>query len=95
MKSFTALDDKKYTLQKDMCVIADKKEFLGLGGVIGGTRSGTEIETQNILLESAYFLPSSIRKTSKLLGLETDAKYRFERGIDPNSMIDGLKLLRI
>ena len=91
-ESFTALDDKKYTLQKDMCVIADKSGVLGLGGVIGGTRSGTEIETQNILLESAYFLPSSIRKTSKQLGLETDAKYRFERGIDPNSMIDGLKI---
>jgi len=91
-ESFMALDDKKYTLQKDMCVIADKSGVLGLGGVIGGTRSGTEIETKNILLESAYFLPSSIRKTSKQLGIETDAKYRFERGIDPNSMIDGLKI---
>ena len=91
-ESFTALDDKKYTLQKDMCVIADRSGVLGLGGVIGGTRSGTEIETQNILLESAYFLPSSIRKTSKQLGLETDAKYRFERGIDPNSVMDGLKI---
>ena len=91
-ESFTALDDKKYTLQKDMCVIADRSGVLGLGGVIGGTRSGTEIQTQNILLESAYFLPSSIRKTSKQLGLETDAKYRFERGIDPNSMMDGLKI---
>ena len=91
-ESFTALDNKKYTLQKDMCVITDKSGVLGLGGVIGGTRSSTEIETKNILLESAYFLPSSIRKTSKLLGLETDAKYRFERGIDPNSMIDGLKI---
>ena len=91
-ESFAALDDKKYILQKDMCVIADKSGVLGLGGVIGGTRSGTERETKNILLESAYFLPSSIRKTSKLLGLETDAKYRFERGIDPNSITDGLKI---
>ena len=91
-ESFIALDDKKYTLQKDMCVIADNSGVLGLGGVIGGTKSGTEIKTQNILLESAYFLPSSIRKTSKMLGLETDAKYRFERGIDPNSIIDGLKI---
>ena len=46
-ESFTALDDKKYTLQKDMCVIADKSGVLGLGGVIGGTRSGTEKEPQN------------------------------------------------
>ena len=91
-ESFTALDDKKYTLQKDMCVISDKSGILGLGGVIGGTRSGTEIDTKNILLESAYFYPSSVRKTSKKLGLETDAKYRFERGIDPNSVMDGLKI---
>ena len=75
-----------------MCVIADKSGVLGLGGIIGGTRSGTEINTKNILLESAYFLPSSIRKTSKTLNLDTDAKYRFERGIDPQSVIQGLKV---
>ena len=90
-ESFTALDDRKYTLQKNMCVIADKSGVLGLGGIIGGTRSGTELKTQNILLESAYFDPSSIRKTSKELNIDTDAKYRFERGVDPNSMLDGLK----
>ncbi len=90
-ETFTALDDKKYTLQKDMCVIADRSGVLGLGGIIGGIRSGTEFATKNILLESAYFNPTSIRKTSKILGLETDAKYRFERGIDPNSILDGLK----
>jgi phenylalanyl-tRNA synthetase beta chain len=90
-ETFTALDDKKYTLQKDMCVIADKSGVLGLGGIIGGTRSGTELDTKNILLESAYFIPSSIRKTAKFFGLETDAKYRFERGVDPNSTLDGLK----
>ena len=91
-ETFTALDEKKYTLQKNMCVISDRSGVLGLGGIIGGTRSGTELETKNILLESAYFNPSSIRKTSKVLGLETDAKYRFERGIDPNSLLDGLKM---
>ena len=90
-ESFTALDDKNYILQKNMCVIADKSGVLGLGGIIGGTRSGTELKTKNILLESAYFDPSSIRKTSKELNIDTDAKYRFERGIDPNSMLDGLK----
>ena len=74
-----------------MCVIADKSGVLGLGGIIGGTRSGTELDTKNILLESAYFIPSSIRKTAKFFGLETDAKYRFERGVDPNSTLDGLK----
>jgi phenylalanyl-tRNA synthetase beta chain len=89
-ESFEALDNKKYTLQDNMCVISDKSGVLGLGGIIGGTRSGTGLDTKNILLESAYFNPKSIRKTSKLLNLDTDAKFRFERGIDPNSIEEGL-----
>jgi len=91
-ESFEALDNKKYILQDNMCVISDKKGILGLGGIIGGIRSGTEFSTKNILLESAYFYPKSIRKTSKALNIDTDAKYRFERGIDPNSIESGLKL---
>ena len=75
-----------------MCVISDKSSVLGLGGIIGGTKTSTELETKNILLESAYFLPSSIRKTSKELIIDTDAKYRFERGIDPNSILVGLEV---
>ena len=74
-----------------MCVISDNSGVLGLGGIIGGTKSGTELETKNILLESAYFEPKSIRSTSKRLGIDTDAKFRFERGIDPNSIEEGLK----
>ena len=89
-ESFEALDNKKYSLQDDMCVISDKSGVLGLGGIIGGTRSGTELDTKNILLESAYFNPKSIRKTSKLLNIDTDAKFRFERGIDPDSIEEGL-----
>ena len=91
-ESFEALDNKKYTLQNNMCAISDKSGVLGLGGIIGGTRSGTEISTKNILLESAYFFPSTIRKTSKILNIDTDAKYRFERGIDPDSIKLGLEL---
>jgi len=91
-ESFEALDNKKYVLQNNMCTISDKSGVLGLGGIIGGTRSGTELSTQNILLESAYFFPSLIRKTSKILNIDTDAKYRFERGIDPNSITLGLEL---
>ncbi len=87
---FEALDNKEYKLDNDMCVISDKSGVLGLGGIIGGTRSGTEIKTKNILLESAYFIPRSIRKTSKLLNIDTDAKFRFERGIDPQSIKLGL-----
>ena len=91
-EEFEALDNKKYKLKKGMCVISDKSRVLGLGGIIGGTSTSTEFETKNILLESAYFSPSSIRKTARDLNLNTDAKYRFERGIDPNSIIDGLEL---
>jgi len=91
-ESFEALDNKKYTLQNNMCAISDKSGVLGLGGIIGGTRSGTEFSTKNILLESAYFFSSTIRKTSKILNIDTDAKYRFERGIDPDSIKLGLEL---
>jgi Phenylalanyl-tRNA synthetase beta subunit len=90
-EEFTALDNKTYKLEKGMCVISDNKGVLGLGGIIGGTRSGTEFNTKNILLESAYFDPGSIRKTGKKLNLDTDAKFRFERGIDPLSIEAGLK----
>ena len=89
-EEFTALDNKKYKLEKGMCVISDNKGVLGLGGIIGGIRSSTEFDTKNILLESAYFDPRSIRNTAKKLNLDTDAKFRFERGIDPLSVKQGL-----
>ncbi len=91
-ETFEALDNKKYKLKKDMCVISDKSGVLGLGGIIGGKTTSTELDTKNILLEAAYFNPSSIRKTARLLNINTDAKYRFERGIDPNSIREGLEL---
>ena len=89
-EEFIALDNKKYILENDMCVISDNKGVLGLGGIIGGIRSGTELDTKNILLEAAYFEPKSIRNTAKKLNLDTDAKFRFERGIDPLSIENGL-----
>ena len=91
-EEFEGLDNEKYKLKKGMCVITDKSNILGLGGVIGGTKTSTEFDTKNILLESAYFLPSSIRKTARALNINTDAKYRFERGIDPNSIKEGLEI---
>ena len=84
-EEFQALDNKKYKLKKGMCVISDKSSVLGLGGIIGGTKTSTELNTKNIVLESAYFLPKSIRKTARDLEINTDAKFRFERGVDPNS----------
>jgi phenylalanyl-tRNA synthetase beta chain len=91
-EEFEALDNKKYKLKKGMCVISDKSGVLGLGGIIGGLSTSTELNTKNILLEAAYFLPASIRKTARELNINTDAKYRFERGIDPNSIKEGLEL---
>jgi len=89
-EKFKALDNKEYKLNDGMCVISDNAGVLGLGGIIGGIRSGTELNTKNVLIESAYFNPKSIRKTSKQLNIDTDAKFRFERGIDPLSIEQGL-----
>ena len=88
---FEALDNKEYKLEDEMCVISDASGVLGLGGIIGGTKTGTEMDTKNVLIESAYFDPRSIRKSSKLLNIDTDAKFRFERGIDPLSIDQGLE----
>ena len=90
-ESFKALDNKDYILDDGMCVISDHQSVLGLGGIIGGIRSGTELNTKNILLESAYFDPEITRKTARKLELNSDAKFRFERGIDPNSISTGLE----
>jgi phenylalanyl-tRNA synthetase beta chain len=89
-EDFTALDKKKYKLENNMCVITDNKGVLGLGGIIGGTRSGTEFETKNVFLEAAHFDSRSIRSTAKKLNIDTDAKFRNERGIDPLSIEAGL-----
>ena len=90
-EKFRALDNKNYNLDDGMCVISDHQGVLGLGGIIGGIRSGTELNTKNILLESAFFDPEITRKTAKKLDLNSDAKFRFERGIDPNSILIGLE----
>ena len=90
-ETFKALDNKDYKLDDQMCVISDNSGVLGLGGIIGGTKSGTELNTKNVLVEAAYFDPRSIRKTSKILNIDTDAKFRFERGIDPFSIEQGLQ----
>ena len=91
-ETLKALDNKTYVLKENMCVISDDEGALGLGGIIGGVRSGTELETKNILIESAYFDPGITRKTSKELEINSDAKFRFERGIDPQSVKEGLEM---
>lgn len=82
--AFTTLDSKERKLPQNTLMICDGKNEVAVAGVMGGENSEITLSTKNILIESAYFNPSSIRKTSKALGLSTDASYRFERGTDPN-----------
>ena len=77
------LDGAERALTKDMCVIADAARAVAIAGVMGGAESEIGFASRNILLESAWFDPISVRRTSKALGLRTEASYRFERGADP------------
>src|SRR5579864_3033238 len=77
------LDGAERTLAKDMCVIADGARAIGIGGVMGGAETEISFSTRNILIECAWFDPIAVRRTSKALGLRTEASYRFERGADP------------
>ena len=86
-ESFLALDEKDYHLKNGMCVIADEKKVLGLGGIMGGESTGCSTETKNVLLESALFDEINTAKTGRNLSILSDARYRFERGIDPNSTL--------
>ena len=91
-ESFKALDDKEYHLEDGMCVIADKSKVLGLGGIMGGDETGCTPSTVNVLLESALFDPVNTAKTGRQLSILSDARYRFERGVDPNSVEAGINL---
>ncbi len=87
---FTTLDDTERSLTNDMLMICDAENPVAVGGVMGGLNSEIESTTRNVLIESAYFNPVSIRKTSKKLGLNTEASHRFERGVDPEGTIAAL-----
>ncbi len=91
-EKFLALDGKEYELDDEMTVIADEKEAEALGGVMGGELSGCTGETVNVFLESAYFDPVRTAATGRKLNLMSDARYRFERGIDPDFVLDGAEL---
>ena len=82
-EKMTALDGQNYTLMKDIPVIADDKKPQAIAGVIGSEESSVTDKTKNIIIESAYFAPNLIRRSSKHFRLQTDASYRFERGVDP------------
>ncbi len=88
---FVTLDGVEHTLSERDLAICNEKEPMCIAGVFGGKGSGTYETTTNVLLESAYFNPTWIRKSARRHGLSTDASFRFERGIDPNGQVYALK----
>jgi phenylalanyl-tRNA synthetase beta chain len=86
-EKFLALDGKTYSLRAETLVIADEQCAVGIAGVMGSEETGVTASTRNVLLESAYFLPASIRRTARALNLPSDASYRFERGVDPEMVL--------
>lgn len=91
-ESLLALDGKTYALDATMCVIADDKGVESLAGVMGGEESGCDDATVDVLVESALWEPINIAQTGRRLGLNSDARFRFERGIDPAFTLPGLEL---
>lgn len=90
--SFVALDGKTYSSLAEMCVIADDSGAIGLGGVMGGERTGCSIDTVDVFIESAYFDANRTARTGRATGIISDARFRNERGIDPHSCVDGIEL---
>ncbi|MEO0698454.1 MAG: phenylalanine--tRNA ligase subunit beta, partial [Pseudomonadota bacterium] len=88
-----ALNEKTYTLDESMVVIADDRQVHDIAGIMGGEDSGVSDDTTDVLLEIAYFDPPRIGVTGRKLGLASDARTRFERGVDPAFLDDGLDLL--
>ncbi|MHA1524888.1 MAG: phenylalanine--tRNA ligase subunit beta, partial [Alphaproteobacteria bacterium] len=91
-ESVAALDGKTYKIDERDCVIADDAAVLGLGGIIGGTATGSTEKTTNVLVECALFDPIRTAMTGRRLGVDSDARYRFERGVDPAFVLPGLEL---
>jgi phenylalanyl-tRNA synthetase beta chain len=89
-EEFVSLDEKSHVLPADTVMICDGKKPVAIGGIMGGLNSEVKEDTQVIFLESAYFNPSSIRRSARRLAMPTDAAFRFERGIDPEGVIRAL-----
>ncbi|MGV1771305.1 phenylalanine--tRNA ligase subunit beta [Agrobacterium vitis] len=86
-----ALDTRTYKLTPNTVVIADDNGLESIGGIMGGEHSGCDENTSNVLIESALWDPINIAKSGRSLGIITDARYRFERGVDPDYMVPGLE----
>ncbi|WP_407177719.1 phenylalanine--tRNA ligase subunit beta [Bradyrhizobium sp. STM 3562] len=91
-ESLLALDGRTYKLDSSMCVIADEHGVESLAGIMGGEASGCDENTTDVLIESALWNPINIAQTGRKLGINSDARYRFERGVDPAFMVPGLEL---
>lgn len=91
-ETIEALDGKTYTLHSDMTVIADDNGAEGIAGIIGGEETGCTEETVNVVLEAAYFDPIRTAATGRKLGIITDARFRFERGVDPTFVEQGAEI---
>ncbi|MFT4134753.1 phenylalanine--tRNA ligase subunit beta [Labrys sp. (in: a-proteobacteria)] len=91
-ESIVALDGKTYALNDSICVIADGKGLESIAGIMGGEHSGCDDDTTDVLIESALWEPLNIARTGRALGINTDARYRFERGVDPAFMVPGVDL---
>jgi len=91
-ETMLALDGRRYVLDSSMCIIADDNGATDLGGIMGGEDSGCSNETINVLIEAAYFDPKRTAKTGRKLGIVSDARYRFERGVDPEFVLPALEL---
>ncbi|MBZ9935837.1 phenylalanine--tRNA ligase subunit beta [Mesorhizobium sp. BR1-1-16] len=91
-ESIVALDGKTYALDETMCVIADDNGVESIAGIMGGEASGCSADTVDVLVESALWEPLAIAQAGRKLGINSDARYRFERGVDPAFMLPGLDL---
>jgi phenylalanyl-tRNA synthetase beta chain len=91
-ETLLALDGRTYQLDETICVIADEKAVESLSGIMGGEESGCSETTTDVLIESALWDPLNIAQTGRRLGINSDARYRFERGIDPAFTVPGLDL---
>src|ERR1700678_376104 len=91
-ETLLALDGKTYTLDDSICVIADEEGVESLSGIMGGEKTGCSATTTDVLIESALWEPANIAQTGRKLGINSDARYRFERGVDPAFMVPGLEL---
>ncbi|TKT82753.1 phenylalanine--tRNA ligase subunit beta [Aquamicrobium sp. LC103] len=87
-----ALDGREYELNSGICVIADDNGVESIAGVMGGEHSGCDEATTDVLIESALWEPLNVARTGRTLGIITDARYRFERGVDPEFMVPGIEL---